>query len=309
MKMNRMEYFARNYLRDNEATWGEMDEWWEEDPRVRRAFIAGAKRMAEELEAMGVHSAYVAQSFLDEAIDPDEMIFVVEPDESLGLSEPDCYVQIRGGAPEKLAKVPFPKGAQRTLDSLAAKHEHPQYLMIACRMLQEIHWETPDFVIGLAPLFAEEVLLGLNVSQFLEISLQEVIDFSDQAIADGRVSMTRKLEPAIREDAEELALKYRSGEYDEIDDEEYDPLDNFIADLLDDDDDCFDGEPCFSYDSNEAQVAERRPVDAQQMWLFEEMAPRNRSDRRLVDQLDSADEDRGHAISGDAEDFDPDLPF
>jgi hypothetical protein len=136
-----------------------------------------------------------------------------------------------------------------------------------------------------------------------------VIDFSDQAIADGRVSMTRKLEPAIREDAEELALKYRSGEYDEIDDEEYDPLDNFIADLLDDDDDCFDGEPCFSYDSNEGQVAERRPVDAQQMWLFEEMAPRNRSDRRLVDQLDSADEDRGHAISGDAEDFDPDLPF
>jgi hypothetical protein len=45
------------------------------------------------------------------------------------------------------------------------------------------------------------------------------------------------------------------------------------------------------------------------MWLFEEMAPRNRCDRRLVDQLDSADEDRGHAISGDIEDFDPDLPF
>ena len=95
--MNRMEYFARNYLRDNEATWGEMDEWWEEDPRVRRAFIAGAKRMAEELEAMGVHSAYVAQSFLDEAIEPDEMIFIVEPDENTSFIRADQGIFVPNG--------------------------------------------------------------------------------------------------------------------------------------------------------------------------------------------------------------------
>lgn len=273
--MSRIEYFALNYLRATDPECEEMNEWWEHDPRLYEAYLAGAHRLAEELDACGAPCAQLAQDLLDEELLPDDLLFLVDPFDEEGFG-PGLALQIRGGAPEQLARVPFPQEYQERIRKLLGRHLHAGALSIAFRMLQEIHAATPEFVLTIGPLLARHLLQNASPTDGLRITLREVIEFSDQAIADGLVPIGFRVGPAKRKDPEELNLERIA------DNEALLNLLSLMDSLLD--------------DSLESDPKLDR-ADPAQPWLFAE----------LEDDGDDPDRDRdGH---GGQPYHDPDVPF
>lgn len=274
--MSRIEYFASNYLRGTDPECEEMNEWWEHDPRLFEAYLAGARRLAEELEACGAPCAEFAHDLLDEELSPDDLLFVIDPfDEEEGFG-PGLVLQIRGGAPEPLARVPFPQEYQERIRKLLCRPMHAGALAIAFRMLQEVHAVTPEFVLTMGPLLAKHLLQSASLTDGLRITLREVIEFADQAIADGLVPIGFRVGPAKRNDPEELNLERIA------DNEALLDLLKLMDSLLDDS------------QENDAKLA---PTDPAQPWLFADL------------EDDGDDHDRDGDGHGGQPYHDPDVPF
>lgn len=274
--MSRIEYFALNYLRGSDPEREEMNEWWEHDPRLLDAYMAGARRLAEELEASGAPCAQFAQDLLDEELSPDDMSFVIDPFDAEDGSAPGLAMQIQGGVPEQLSRVPFPQEYQERIRKLLGRHLHAGALSIAFRMLQEVHAATPEFVLTIGPLLAKHLLQSASLADGLRITLREVIEFADQAIADGLVPIGFRVGPAKRQDPEELSLERIA------DNQALSDLLKLMDSLLDD------------LPDHDAQQDTADPV---QPWLFADLEDEGEDHHRDGD---------GH---GGQTHYDPDVPF
>lgn len=274
--MSRIEYFALNYLRGTDPEREDLNEWWEHDPRMFDAYMAGARRLAEELEASGAPCAQFAQDLLDEELSPEDMLFVIDPFDPEDELGPGLALQVQGGAPEPLARVPFPHEYQERIRKLLGKHRHAGALSVAFRMLQEVHAATPEFVLRIGPLLAKHLRQNASLTAGLRITLREVIEFADQAIADGSVPIGFRVGPAKRQDPEELILERIA------DNQALTELLKLMDSLLDD---------------VPEDAPQRDASDSVQPWLFADL------------EDDGDDPHRDGDGQGGSTRYDPDVPF
>jgi hypothetical protein len=224
-----MEYHARNYARNTNPENKDIDEWWSDNPFVVQAFVAGARKMVEELRALGTPGIDAGDDLLEDRLENHDIHFIATPHEPDEPFASDLNVRIGFGAEEVLAPAPFPIRHQHMMTNYAHGSKHPAIYTLACRMIQEVHGGSPSLVRQLTPRLARYILNNFDVTEGFEISVEEVIEFCDRMISDGQVRLDSVQFPFNMYDPEERNLeaweKLRPDhEKEDKDDDDEDPL-------------------------------------------------------------------------------------
>lgn len=218
--MTPFEYLARNYIRNNNANHMEIDEWWEDDVIAYRAYLAGAERLFRELQSLEIPGIEVAESLLRERFFYHEVFFISEPVVQGLLLPGGLSVKFGDGKLEMLSEVPCPKDYRHRITQICRDSSEPAACEMAFRMVQEFHGRSPEMVLQLGPLLFEHLMEEHNVYEGLWISFQDVLDFCDRMISQGRVTLENIPFPFIQADEEEDNLEWMESEPEEEEEEE-----------------------------------------------------------------------------------------
>jgi hypothetical protein len=211
--MSSFGYLARNFLRNSEPEASELDEWWVDDATLSQAFMAGAKRMLQELSVLQVPGLEGMERLLETPFSEDEAYFIAFPTSPDDIFGGGMLVRFGGGKSEPLAKVPCPLYFRKKISRVIYESQYPAVYSMAFRMIQEFYGHSPVGMIQLAPLLADYLMEHHNLREGIQTSFTEVLRFCQSMIVQERVTR-ESLFVSFYEDDKEKALPWMAIDLD-----------------------------------------------------------------------------------------------